>query len=95
MKPPVLSGDTEKALSMSGSDDAPGFDPSTRPWETVVFSLKDDFVWAAWPGAAGCVNLGRYGPVRVMMQDFLDQSALGERLVGPKHSDSRNLGPKS
>ena len=47
----------------------------------VVFSLVDGFVWASWPNASEAVKLGSYYEVSAMMRDFLDQSALGERLT--------------
>ena len=61
-------------------------DPTGRaavvePWRDLVFSMDRGFVWASWPGSSRSVRLGEYGPVRAMMQDFLDQSALGDRLA--------------
>ena len=47
----------------------------------IIFSLADGFVSASWPGSTTRVVLGSYEGVKVMMQDFLDQSALGERLT--------------
>ena len=43
--------------------------------------LNGDAVSASWPGSATRVVLGSYEGVKAMMQDFLDQSALGERLT--------------
>ena len=47
----------------------------------IIFSLAEGFVSASWPGSATRVVLGSYEGVKAMMQDFLDQSALGERLA--------------
>jgi hypothetical protein len=46
-----------------------------------VLSLTGDFVWASWPGTAATVKLGQYSTVKAVMQDFLDQSLIGERLI--------------
>jgi hypothetical protein len=48
-----------------------------------IFSLSDGYVWvwANWHGNGAPVKLGEYKTVKAMMQDFLDQSALGERLI--------------
>ena len=51
-----------------------------KPWMGVVFSLAGGFVWASWPGTEASVKLGEYEAVSAMMQDFLDQNALGERM---------------
>jgi len=50
-------------------------------WADVVFSLDGGFVWASWPGTEASIKLGKYEPVSAMMQDFLDQNALGEHLA--------------
>ena len=47
----------------------------------VVFSSRDGFVWASWPGTDASVKLGKCESVTAMMQNFLDQCALGERLA--------------
>ncbi len=49
--------------------------------DALVFSLAEGFVWASWPGASGSVRLGTHDHVREMMQDFLAQSDVGERLA--------------
>lgn len=48
---------------------------------TVIFSLVDGWVWASWPGALASVKLGKHHDVCVMMEDFLAQTAIGERLA--------------
>ena len=53
-------------------------------WEPelgIIFSLRDDFVWATWPDSEAAVRLGRHQIVASMMRDFLEQDALGERLA--------------
>lgn len=64
---------------MRTPDDQLTDDSEFRP--EVVFSLNGGFVWVSWPGKSTPVKLGRYEVVKEMMQDFLDQSALGERLA--------------
>ena len=46
----------------------------------IIFSLMDGFVWASWPGTDVVVKLGSHDAVSVMMQDFLAQNALADRL---------------
>jgi len=53
----------------------------TIPEEEIIFSLRDDFVWASWPDTNATVRLGRHDVVAAMMQDFLAQDALGQRLT--------------
>jgi hypothetical protein len=53
-------------------------------WEPelgIIFSLRDDFVWATWPDTEAAVRLGRHRMVASMMEDFLAQDALGRRLT--------------
>ena len=66
---------------MPGPIDRSNYNPLTHPFIAVVFSCRDGFVWASWPGTEASVKLGRCEPVTAMMQDFLDQCALGERLA--------------
>ena len=62
--------------------DEPSDDDARVPHEPeIIFSLADGFVSASWPRSATRVVLGSYEGVKAMMQDFLDQSALGERLA--------------
>jgi hypothetical protein len=56
-------------------------DASAGPRAEVIFSLSDGIVWAGWPGKSAAIRLGKHQAVAAMMQDFLDQCALGERLV--------------
>jgi len=46
----------------------------------VIFSLERGQAWASWPGAA-TVRLGPHKEVAAMMEDFLAQVELGERLA--------------
>jgi hypothetical protein len=66
-----------EARSDEPSNDEPGFQHKPE----IIFSLADGYVSASWPGSATRVVLGSYEGVKAMMQDFLDQSALGERLA--------------
>jgi hypothetical protein len=70
---------------MRTPDDPSTDDAAFRP--EVIFSLKGGFVWASWPGKSAPIKLGRHEAVKAMMQDFLDQSALGERLATQKADD--------
>jgi hypothetical protein len=71
----------EMTEAMQGPEDSSNFDAGVRPWMDVVFSLADGYVWANWPGTVASIKLGRHEAVTAMMQDFLDQNALGERLA--------------
>ena len=51
----------------------------------IVFSLKDDEVWASWYGSDQPVRLGTQEKVEYMMADFLAQGELGRRLARPNH----------
>jgi hypothetical protein len=46
----------------------------------IVFSLRDDEVWASWYGSDQPVRLGSQDKVEYMMADFLAQGELGRRL---------------
>ena len=63
-----------------GQNDGSDYDALQSTAE-VVFSWVDGFVWASWPGTDASVKLGKCGPVTAMMQNFLDQCELGERLA--------------
>jgi hypothetical protein len=65
--------------SVVHSDEPSNGDVGFQP--EVIFSLADGLVWVSWPGSATRMVLGSYEGVKAMMQDFLDQSALGERLA--------------
>ena len=65
---------------MRRPDDPSGDDATLQTWPEVVFSLANGFVWASLQGMPAPIKLGEYETVKAMMQDFLDQSALGERL---------------
>ena len=56
-------------------------DRMVMPEEEIIFSLRDDYIWASWPDTNATVRLGRHDMVAAMMQDFLAQDALGERLA--------------
>lgn len=47
----------------------------------VIFSLREGYVWASWPTTALCMRIGPHDAVASMMEDFLAQDALGERLT--------------
>jgi len=49
--------------------------------DRIIFSLADGVVWASWPGREGSVRLGPEELVIHMMDDFLGQCDLGDRLV--------------
>jgi hypothetical protein len=57
----------------AGADEAAG---------GVVFSLRDEQVWASWYGQGAPVLLGSEAKVSTMMQDFLAQVEVGKRLNG-------------
>ena len=59
----------------------------TIPEQEIIFSLMDDYVWASWPDSNATVRLGRHDMVAAMMQDFLAQDALGQRLAMRPSSD--------
>jgi hypothetical protein len=60
----------------------PVFSISTpAPEEEIIFSLRDGYVLASWPGTNASVRLGRHELVAAMMRDFLAQDALGRRLA--------------
>jgi hypothetical protein len=47
----------------------------------IVFSLEKGQAWVSWYGGKGPVRLGPQGEVADMMQDFLAQLEVGERLT--------------
>ncbi|MGE5062450.1 MAG: hypothetical protein ACM3IG_00095 [Myxococcales bacterium] len=47
----------------------------------IIFSSRDGYVWASWPESDLSVRLGRHDSVAAMMQNFLAQDALAERLA--------------
>ena len=49
----------------------------------VVFSLEEDQAWAGWHGRRSTVRLGHKDDVAEMMEDFLAQLELAERLKKP------------
>ena len=54
----------------------------------IIFSSLDGYVWASWQETDVSVRLGRHDMVAAMMQDFLAQDALGERLaMSPQSGD--------
>ncbi|GAA3893862.1 hypothetical protein GCM10022276_11340 [Sphingomonas limnosediminicola] len=65
----------------TGSDELLSDEPGFPHKPEIIFSLADGLVSASWPGTATRVVLGPYDGVKAMMQDFLDQSALGDRLA--------------
>ena len=61
---------------MRDQEGSPAYD-SAPP---LVFSVKDDQVWASFPGHHS-MRLGPYEAVKEMMREFLEQSEIGERLI--------------
>ena len=53
----------------------------------VVFSLEDNQAWAGWHGHKTMVQLGKKDDVAEMMEDFLAQLELAERLKAPRPDD--------
>lgn len=66
---------------MRTPDSQSQIDSNSHPGSKIVFSLSDDVVWVSWPGKEAVIELGKYDAVAAMMRDFLDQSAIGERLL--------------
>ena len=52
----------------------------------VVFSLENNQAWAGWHGRKAMVQLGSKDDVAEMMEDFLAQLELAERLNSPRHN---------
>jgi len=52
-----------------------------QPGLEIIFSSRDGYVWASWHDSDVSVRLGRHDMVAGMMQDFLAQDAIGERLA--------------
>ena len=50
----------------------------------VVFSLENNQAWAGWHGRKAMVQLGTKDDVAEMMEDFLAQLELAERLNSPR-----------
>lgn len=53
----------------------------------VVFSLENNQAWAGWHGRKTMVQLGTKDDVAEMMEDFLKQLELAERLNGPRPAE--------
>jgi hypothetical protein len=51
----------------------------------VVFSLENNKAWAGWHGRKTMVQLGTKDDVAEMMEEFLAQLELAERLNNPRH----------
>lgn len=63
-----------------------------QPRSDVVFSLRDGFVWASWPGAIASVRLGSQNSVTAVMRDFLAQCDLGDRLTNARADTKSSAG---
>ena len=48
----------------------------------IIFSLDKGQVWASWNGSSAPVRLGSKKRVGLMMEDYLAQVKVGERLTG-------------
>ena len=59
-----------------------------EPGLEIIFSSRNDYVWASWQETEVSVRLGRHDLVTAMMRDFLAQDALGERLAVRRPNDS-------
>ena len=55
-----------------------------EPGDGIIFSLEKGQVWASWHGAGPPVRLGSKRRVGLMMEDYLAQVEVGERLTGEK-----------
>jgi hypothetical protein len=53
-----------------------------EPADGIIFSLEKGQVWASWHGNGPPVRLGSKKRVGAMMEDFLAQVELGNRLLG-------------
>jgi hypothetical protein len=60
---------------------APSNRQESTPEQEIIFSERDGYVLASWPGTDASVRLGRREMVAAMMEDFLAQAALGRRLA--------------
>jgi len=67
-----------------GSDKRESDCASGDPYDGVIISFLDGFVWLSWMGSESKVKVGRYDPVVAAMRDFLAQCELGERLINKK-----------
>ena len=72
---------------MLGPRDPSNDDAGLQMLPEVIFSLANGSVWASLQGKSAPIRLGEYESVKTMMQDFLDQSALGERLAARHAGD--------
>jgi len=61
-----------RALQNPGADESEG---------GIVFSLEQGLVWASWYGQGAPVRLGTRRKVAHMMEDFLAQEELAQRLT--------------
>jgi hypothetical protein len=66
-----------------------GPDHGWQPGLEIIFSCRDGYVWASWQDSEVSVRLGRHDMVAAMMQDFLAQDALGQRLATRYSNKSR------
>ena len=55
-----------------------------KPEKEIIFSLIEGHVYVSWPGTVGSLKLGTHQAVSAMMEDFLEQNALSQRLNGQK-----------
>jgi hypothetical protein len=65
---------------MTEPNSAISIDQESTPEQEIIFSERDGYVLASWPGTNASVRLGRREMVAAMMEDFLAQAALGKRL---------------
>ena len=62
-----------------------------EPGLEIIFSSRNGYVWASWEDTDVSVRLGRHDMVTAMMQDFLAQDALGDRLAIRRPDDSGSI----
>jgi hypothetical protein len=74
---------------MRRREDLSADDAGLHELPEIIFSLDNGVVWASRPGLTP-IELGEYEVVKMMMQDFLDQSALGERLSSRIRNGSKS-----
>lgn len=54
---------------------------------SIIFSMRENAVWASWPGTERSVRLGPCQPVIYMMRDFVAQCDLADRLARRSAND--------
>ena len=86
---PGLVNHLVREPSMGKLDTSAAWNLGQRPEQEIIFSSRDGYVWASWPGAHATMRLGRTDLVSHMMRDFLAQEDVGERLTARSKSIRR------